>query len=42
VAIGGSLYADAPGAEGTPDGTYIGMVRANVTTIVEALLGDEG
>jgi manganese/zinc/iron transport system substrate-binding protein len=39
VQIGGSLYADAFGKEGTPDGTYIGMVRANVTTIVEALLG---
>lgn len=40
VAIGGSLYADAPGAEGTPDGTYIGMVQANVNTIVGALLGE--
>lgn len=39
VQIGGSLYADAFGEDGTPDGTYIGMVRANVTTIVEALLG---
>lgn len=41
VGIGGSLYADALGADGTPEGTYIGMVRANVTTIVEALLGDD-
>jgi manganese/zinc/iron transport system substrate-binding protein len=40
VGIGGSLYADALGADGTPEGTYIGMVRANVTTIVEALLGN--
>jgi manganese/zinc/iron transport system substrate-binding protein len=39
VDIGGSLYADAPGEAGTPDGTYIGMVRANVRTIVNALLG---
>jgi manganese/zinc/iron transport system substrate-binding protein len=39
VEIGGSLYADALGADGTPEGTYIGMVRANVLTIVEALLG---
>jgi hypothetical protein len=25
------------GAAGTPDGTYIGMVSANVNTIVKAL-----
>jgi manganese/zinc/iron transport system substrate-binding protein len=37
VVVGGTLYSDAMGAEGTPEGTYIGMVRANVTTIVEAL-----
>ena len=37
VNIGGSLYSDAMGAEGTPEGTYIGMVNANVRTIVEAL-----
>lgn len=37
VVIGGLLYSDAMGAAGTPDGTYIGMVRHNVTTIVEAL-----
>jgi manganese/zinc/iron transport system substrate-binding protein len=41
VAIGGELYADAMGEAGTPDGTYIGMVRANVSTMVNALLGDE-
>lgn len=37
VKIGGSLYSDAMGADGTPEGTYIGMVHANVRTIVEAL-----
>jgi manganese/zinc/iron transport system substrate-binding protein len=37
VKIGGSLYSDAMGAEGTPDGTYLGMVSANVQTIVNAL-----
>jgi manganese/zinc/iron transport system substrate-binding protein len=37
VAIGGQLYSDAMGAPGTPDGTYPGMVRANVETIVGAL-----
>jgi manganese/zinc/iron transport system substrate-binding protein len=37
VAIGGELYSDAMGASGTPEGTYIGMVRHNVDTIVKAL-----
>ncbi|MBL7999177.1 MAG: zinc ABC transporter substrate-binding protein [Candidatus Kapabacteria bacterium] len=37
VNIGGQLYSDAMGARSTPEGTYIGMVRANVTTIVSAL-----
>jgi manganese/zinc/iron transport system substrate-binding protein len=37
VTIGGSLYSDAMGEEGTPEGTYVGMVNANVQTIVEAL-----
>lgn len=37
VTIGGELYSDAPGADGTPDGTYIGMVKHNVDTIVKAL-----
>jgi len=37
VRIGGSLYSDAMGEEGTSEGTYIGMVHANVKTIKEAL-----
>ncbi len=37
VAIGGELFSDAMGNEGTPEGTYIGMVRHNVDTIVKAL-----
>lgn len=37
VSIGGSLYSDAMGAEGTPEGTYLGMVNANVQTIVKGL-----
>lgn len=37
IEIGGELYSDAPGADGTPDGTYIGMVKHNVDTIVKAL-----
>lgn len=37
VTIGGELFADAMGQAGTPEGTYIGMVRHNVDTIVRAL-----
>ena len=37
VTIGGQLFSDAMGDEGTEEGTYIGMVRHNVDTIVEAL-----
>lgn len=39
VRIGGSLYSDALGDPGTPEGTYVGMVRHNIDTIVEALKG---
>ena len=37
VAIGGSLFSDAMGDTGTPEGTYVGMVRYNIDTIVTAL-----
>jgi manganese/zinc/iron transport system substrate-binding protein len=37
VRIGGTLYSDALGADGTPEGTYEGMVRYNVRTIVSSL-----
>lgn len=37
VKIGGTLYSDALGNPGTPEGTYIGMFKYNVHTIVEAL-----
>lgn len=37
VEIGGLLYSDAMGDPGTDDGTYVGMVRHNVNTIVNAL-----
>jgi manganese/zinc/iron transport system substrate-binding protein len=40
VAIGGELFSDAMGDPGTPEGTYIGMVRHNIDTIVAALLGE--
>ena len=39
VQIGGELFSDAMGSEGTPEGTYIGMVRHNIDTIVQALIG---
>ena len=39
VEIGGSLFSDAMGDPGTPEGTYIGMVRHNVDTIVAGLRG---
>jgi manganese/zinc/iron transport system substrate-binding protein len=37
VAIGGELFSDAMGQPGTEEGTYPGMIRHNVRTIVEAL-----
>jgi len=37
IHIGGSLYSDAMGKEGTEEGTYNGMVRANVIKIVKGL-----
>lgn len=41
VQIGGELYSDAMGDDGTEEGTYIGMVRHNIDTIVPALLGKD-
>lgn len=37
VDIGGTLYSDALGSAGTIEGTYIGMFKYNVNTIVNAL-----
>lgn len=37
VKIGGSLYSDALGDSGTEEGTYIGMYKYNVSTIIKAL-----
>ena len=42
VEIGGELFSDAMGNEGTPEGTYIGMVRHNIDTIVMALIKESG
>ena len=38
VRIGGQLFSDAMGDTDTPEGTYVGMVRYNIDTIVGALL----
>ncbi|MBU8879010.1 zinc ABC transporter substrate-binding protein [Bacillus sp. FJAT-29790] len=37
VKVGGELFSDAMGEEGTEEGTYIGMYKHNLKTIVEAL-----
>ena len=36
-AVFAQLFADSLGEKGTPAGTYLGMVRANVETLVAAL-----
>ncbi|NLG07843.1 MAG: zinc ABC transporter solute-binding protein [Deinococcales bacterium] len=38
--IGDELFADALGASGTPEGTYVGMLLHNVSAIVVALGGE--
>lgn len=40
VRIGGELYSDAMGEPGTYEGTWLGMIDHNVTTITAALGGD--
>ncbi len=40
VRIGGRLFSDAMGATGTYEGTYIGMIDHNATTIAAALGGE--
>ena len=39
VSLGGELYSDAMGADGTYEGTYIGMLDHNITNIAKALGG---
>lgn len=39
VVVGGSLFSDAMGDPGSYEGTYVGMMDHNVTTIVRALGG---
>jgi manganese/zinc/iron transport system substrate-binding protein len=40
VRLGGELFSDAMGNPGTPEGTYLGMVRHNIDTIINALSSD--
>ena len=40
VQLGGVLYSDAMGSVGTYEGTYIGMMDHNITTIARALGAD--
>jgi len=40
VKIGGTLYSDAMGEEGTYEGTYVGMIDHNATIIASALGGE--
>jgi len=40
VAIGGELFSDAMGEEGTYEGTYVGMIDHNATVIARALGGE--
>jgi len=37
VKIGKTLFSDAMGKDGTPEGTYLGMVEYNMNTIIEGL-----
>jgi manganese/zinc/iron transport system substrate-binding protein len=41
VIVGGELFSDAMGAAGTAAGNYIGMVRSNVETVANALMGKQ-
>jgi len=40
VTIGGELFSDAMGQQGTYEGTYLGMIDHNATTITRALGGE--
>ncbi|MCA0908025.1 zinc ABC transporter substrate-binding protein [Ruegeria marisrubri] len=40
VHVGGELFSDAMGEEGTYEGTYLGMLDHNITVIASALGGD--
>lgn len=37
VVVGGELYSDGTGKNGSPEGTYVGMIRHNVDVLVNSL-----
>ncbi|MEY5032428.1 MAG: hypothetical protein RL354_1459 [Planctomycetota bacterium] len=39
LAIGEPLYSDSLGRPGTPEGTWIGMIRHNTRVIAQSLAG---
>ena len=39
VVVGGEIFSDAMGEAGTPEETYVGMIRHNIDTIVKRLAG---
>lgn len=39
IVIGGELFSDAMGAQGTPNGTYVGMIAHNAESIARGLGG---
>jgi manganese/zinc/iron transport system substrate-binding protein len=41
VHVGAELYTDAAGEPGTPEGTYVGMLKANADRIADGLAGGE-
>jgi manganese/zinc/iron transport system substrate-binding protein len=40
VRVGGEVFSDAMGPDGTYEGTYLGMMDHNISTIAAALGGD--
>ncbi|MEM6757643.1 MAG: zinc ABC transporter substrate-binding protein [Planctomycetota bacterium] len=40
VVVGGELFSDAMGDDGTYEGTYVGMIDHNASTVANALGGD--
>jgi manganese/zinc/iron transport system substrate-binding protein len=42
IHVGGELFTDAAGNPGTPEGTYIGMLRANADRIADGLTDERG
>ncbi len=40
VEVGGELFSDAMGAQGTYEGTYVGMLDHNITRVTRALGGE--